>query len=143
MEKHIPSPNKENQIKFEILEISSGSGQHTIEFCTHFGDSIRYQPTEYDPTSLISINEYIKCNPKLNNINEPKLFDICDDEENHFTPESFDMLININMSKKKNYFIILFFYFIYHFFYFHFIFILFLLIFIYLHYFIYFVFILF
>lgn len=91
----------------KLLEISSGSGQHTAYFAPHF-PNIEFQPTEYDPGLLGSIEAYAKTSK---NIYAPVIIDIRENYKNwnfsRFNPnlltkigdltEQFDYILNINM----------------------------------------------
>src|SRR5688572_27790831 len=57
-----------------ILEIASGTGQHTIYFANHF-PKLMFQPTEITDENIESIKEYIK-ESENENISKPRLFDI-------------------------------------------------------------------
>lgn len=57
-----------------LLEISSGTGQHSAYFAPHF-PNIQFQPSEYDQTMIDSIRSYANdCSTK--NICQPIVIDI-------------------------------------------------------------------
>ncbi|XP_055389437.1 UPF0585 protein CG18661 [Condylostylus longicornis] len=81
-----------------LLEISSGTGQHSAYFSNEF-PNITFQPSEYDTTDFESITAYAK-DCKNQNVLKPIFIDISRDYktwENKFDEESFDYMLNINM----------------------------------------------
>jgi len=58
----------------KILEIASGTGQHVTHFAKAF-PHITWQPTEYDPSNLQSIQAYID-HEGLSNVKSPVVVDI-------------------------------------------------------------------
>lgn len=98
-----------------LLEISSGVGSHVAHFAPHF-PNIKFQPSEYDKTSLESIEAYIEDCP-TKNICQPMFIDVStpytswgtnkfqegpylsDNEHKNFLQyaNSFSYMLNINM----------------------------------------------
>lgn len=82
-----------------MLEISSGTGQHISFFALHF-PNIVFQPTEYDLSLLESINAYKK-NMNLSNILLAKYLDVSTEYNQWFDGEliekKFDYVLNVNM----------------------------------------------
>lgn len=79
-----------------VLEISSGTGQHISYFAQHF-PNLTFQPSEYEEGLFRSIKAYAKDTP-TKNVKNPVMIDVTTDSEtwNVYT-EKFDYLININM----------------------------------------------
>lgn len=82
----------------QLLEISSGCGQHTGFFCESF-PNIEFQPTEFDAGALPSIEAYA-ADASHNNVRKPFQLDITQDFFDwkvKFEESSFDYMLNINM----------------------------------------------
>lgn len=82
----------------QLLEISSGSGQHTGFFCEFF-PNIEFQPTEYDTRSLPSIEAYA-VDATHNNVKKPFQLNVTQDFSEwkiKYSENSFDYMMNINM----------------------------------------------
>lgn len=79
-----------------LLEISSGTGQHTAYFAPNF-PNLTFQPSEYDKTMLPHIQTYIdSCATK--NIQSPLHIDIRTPIESWgLDIKQFDYMLNINM----------------------------------------------
>uniref|UniRef100_A0A7I4Y579 UPF0744 protein n=1 Tax=Haemonchus contortus TaxID=6289 RepID=A0A7I4Y579_HAECO len=84
----------------KLLEISSGTGQHIIEFATKF-PYVTFQPSEVDARCLHSIVAYIDHN-RLANVRVPLYIDVTK-PVNHWAlptdygPLAVDVILNINM----------------------------------------------
>uniref|UniRef100_G3Q6B5 Methyltransferase-like 26 n=1 Tax=Gasterosteus aculeatus aculeatus TaxID=481459 RepID=G3Q6B5_GASAC len=81
----------------QALEISSGTGQHV----THFAQALRniiWQPSEYDPQSLTSIEAY-RAHYQLHNVRPAIHLDASLPYQywGGIQPESLDLVVNINM----------------------------------------------
>lgn len=82
----------------KLLEISSGTGQHSAFFANHF-PNITFQPSEYDESMLTSIQAYA-LDSKYKNILNPIIIDISKDYNLwniKFNENNFDYILNINM----------------------------------------------
>lgn len=83
-----------------MLEISSGTGQHVSHFAAAF-PNIEFQPTEFMPDLLKSINAYTSC-VHLTNVLPAKYLDVSVEPEQWFdgdemTKNKYDYVLNINM----------------------------------------------
>lgn len=79
-----------------VLEISSGAGQHVAYFASHF-PKLTFQPSEVDESLFNSIIEYAS-EIKTNNIRKPIKIDASTDYKTwDLSDEKFDYLININL----------------------------------------------
>ncbi|KAK5984396.1 Methyltransferase like 26 [Trichostrongylus colubriformis] len=84
----------------KLLEISSGTGQHVINFAEKF-PSVTFQPSEIDARSLHSIVAYID-HYRLGNVRVPLFIDVTK-PVNHWAlpadygPLAVDVILNINM----------------------------------------------
>lgn len=82
-----------------MLEISSGTGQHVSFFALHFPNII-FQPTEYDSSLLKSINAYIN-SMNLSNVLPAKYLDVSTEYDQWLDGElienKFNYVLNINM----------------------------------------------
>lgn len=67
--KHFPSKEK-----LEVLEIASGSGQHSVYFAQNL-PNLSIRPTDVDNQNLQSIKAYVD-EVKLKNLKTPLLIDI-------------------------------------------------------------------
>lgn len=79
-----------------LLEISSGSGQHTAHFAPHF-PQVTFYPSEYENRLLESISAH--CHG-LSNVAEPLRIDITTDFRTwpgDFHEKSFDYIYNANL----------------------------------------------
>ncbi|AWP06163.1 putative UPF0585 protein C16orf13 -like [Scophthalmus maximus] len=81
----------------QALEVSSGTGQHV----THFAQALRnitWQPSEYEPQSVDSIEAY-RAHYRLNNVKPALLLDASLSHQSWggIQPESLDLVVNINM----------------------------------------------
>ncbi|XP_044739115.1 methyltransferase-like 26 [Chrysoperla carnea] len=86
---YLPSDRETN-----LLEISSGSGQHVSFFAEHFPNII-FQPSEYDSTLFKSIEAYIK---PFANILQPIHIDVTTDYKNwQLRSEQYEFILNVNM----------------------------------------------
>lgn len=89
-----------------LLEISSGTGQHSAYFASHF-PNIQFQPSEFDETMIGSIRSYANdCLTK--NICQPIVIDVekpytewqsifSDNDDNEKLIGKLDYMLNINM----------------------------------------------
>lgn len=78
----------------EVLEIASGTGQHAEYFCRQRPD-IHWQPTDPDPTSLLSIEEF-RIESGLPNFRKPVKFDTRSEIPAPIN-QVYDVIVNINM----------------------------------------------
>ncbi|XP_060944346.1 methyltransferase-like 26 [Limanda limanda] len=81
----------------QALEVSSGTGQHV----THFAQALRnitWQPSEYDPQSIDSIDAY-RAHYQLSNVKPAIHLDASQPHQSWggIQPESLDLVVNINM----------------------------------------------
>lgn len=80
-----------------MLEISSGTGQHVSFFATNF-PNIEFQPTEFDLSLLESINSYTK---NMSNVLPAKYLDVTIEPDQWLDGElkkkQYDYVLNINM----------------------------------------------
>ena len=68
-----------------MLEISSGTGQH----CAHFASALPHlliQPSEYDPSSIASVGEYVR-EAALPNLLEPLEIDVATVRDKYLFPK--------------------------------------------------------
>lgn len=78
------------------LEISSGTGQHVVHFAKNL-PFITFQPSEFTPSNLPSIQEYI-VESGLKNILAPLQIDITAPVDNwNLLHHQYDLMLNINM----------------------------------------------
>lgn len=82
-----------------MLEISSGTGQHVSFFATHF-PNIEFQPTEFDLSLLESINAYTK-HLNLSNVSPARYLDVTTESDQWLDGElikkQYNYVLNINM----------------------------------------------
>jgi len=82
-----------------LLEVSSGTGQHMAHFAPHF-PHVTYQPTEYEPRLLTSI-EAFRSHLKLANVLKAATLDVTSPPQSWLNgsihPASVDYLLNVNM----------------------------------------------
>lgn len=82
-----------------ILEISSGTGQHVSYFASYFSN-FKFQPTEFDRSLLKSIDLYTK-SMNLSNVLPAKYLDASTEPDQWLDGEviknQYDYVININM----------------------------------------------
>lgn len=89
--KHIPKETQGN-----VLEISSGTGQHASYFAQHF-PNLTFQPSEYERSLFNSIKAYAQDTP-TKNMRDPIEIDVTTSQESwHLEAQHYDYLININM----------------------------------------------
>ncbi|VDO43676.1 unnamed protein product [Haemonchus placei] len=84
----------------QLLEISSGTGQHIVEFATKF-PYVTFQPSEVDARSLHSIVAYID-HYRLANVRVPLYIDVSKPVSHwalptDYGPSAVDVILNINM----------------------------------------------
>nr|CAH7717867.1 unnamed protein product [Callosobruchus chinensis] len=82
-------------IEGNVLEISSGTGQHLAHFAPNF-PKLTFQPSEFDTTLFPSIKAYAQDVP-TKNVKEPVYIDAADDWRNWNVGNNFDYVINVNM----------------------------------------------
>ena len=82
---HLPDSPK-------VLEIASGSGQHAIWFANRI-DGVKWQPTDIDEASIVSIKAMIKDEGQGIPILPPILLDVTNTEYE----TTVDAMVNINM----------------------------------------------
>lgn len=82
-----------------LLEISSGTGQHVSFFASNF-PNIEFQPTEFDKSLLGSINAYIS-HMNLSNVLPAKYLDASEEPNlwlnGELKEKKYDYVLNINM----------------------------------------------
>jgi len=91
LKKHFSSEEPGN-----VLEISSGTGQHASYFAEHF-PKLTFQPSEYEKSLFNSIKAYARDTP-TKNVKDPIEIDVsipC--ELWNLEHKSYDYVININM----------------------------------------------
>ncbi|KAF6208792.1 hypothetical protein GE061_014532 [Apolygus lucorum] len=83
----------------ELLEISSGSGQH-VAYIASKCPNLTFQPTEFEERYCVSIAEYIR-DAQLTNVLPPLRLDVSQPVElwadGSLGPKSFDYVLNINL----------------------------------------------
>nr|CAI5851435.1 unnamed protein product [Callosobruchus analis] len=82
-------------IEGNVLEISSGTGQHLAHFAPNF-PKLTFQPSEFDTSLFPSIKAYAEDVP-TRNVKEPVYIDAADDWRNWNVGNNFDYVINVNM----------------------------------------------
>lgn len=82
-----------------VLEISSGTGQHVSFFAFNF-PNIEFQPSEFDQNLLVSINAYTN-SMNLSNVLPAKYLDVSVEPDQWLNGElkekKYDYVLNINM----------------------------------------------
>lgn len=82
-----------------LLEISSGTGQHVSFFASNF-PNIEFQPTEIDTSLLESINAYTM-NMNLSNVLQAEYLDVTTEPDlwlgGQLNKKKYDYVINVNM----------------------------------------------
>lgn len=82
-----------------MLEISSGTGQHISFFASNF-PNIEFQPTEFDQSLLGSINAYTN-HVQLSNVLPAKYLDVSTEPDQWLGGElkkkKYDYVLNVNM----------------------------------------------
>lgn len=97
LQKHFDANKKGN-----VLEISSGTGQHVTYFAPHF-PQLTFYPSEYDKSLFDSIKAY-SSEIETKNVNEPIYIDSSTDCNTwDLKCSAFDYLININMMQVSPY----------------------------------------
>ncbi|KAL1131381.1 hypothetical protein AAG570_010998 [Ranatra chinensis] len=88
-----------NKPNAKLLEISSGSGQHVAHIAPHF-PSVTFQPTEFEKSSINSINAYVAESPSKNILTAQEL-DVRQPAETWLggtiEQNSLDYMLNINL----------------------------------------------
>lgn len=85
--------------KAEVLEIASGTGQHVIHFANHFR-SMSFTPTDYDASSIETINKNVIIASKADNIRPAQVVDVSLPVSRWPTPvtdRTYDLMICTNM----------------------------------------------
>lgn len=85
----------DKSIEGKVLEISSGTGQHSAYFAPHF-PKLTFYTSEYEESLMDSIRAYAADTP-TKNVKEPVLINVIDDWTKWNVPNDFDYAININM----------------------------------------------
>lgn len=75
-----------------VLEIASGSGQHSVAFAQTFAN-LEWQPTDLEPSHLASIEAYVK-DSGLKNLRAPLPLDV---REAQWPIQQAQAVLNINM----------------------------------------------
>ncbi|CAH1988560.1 unnamed protein product [Acanthoscelides obtectus] len=82
-------------VEGDVLEISSGTGQHAAFFARHF-PKLTFQPSEYDTSLFPSIKAYAEEVP-TKNVKDPIYVNAADDWKSLGVSNRFDYVINVNM----------------------------------------------
>lgn len=88
-----------NPLGGNMLEISSGTGQHVSFFALNF-PNIEFQPTEFDQSLLESINAYTN-NKSLSNVLPAKYLDVSTEPDQwldgELSKKKYNYVLNVNM----------------------------------------------
>ncbi|VEN39690.1 unnamed protein product [Callosobruchus maculatus] len=95
IEQHLENEKYFKNIEGNVLEISSGTGQHLAHFAPNF-PKLTFQPSEFDTSLFPSIKAYAQDVP-TKNVKEPVYIDAADDWKNWNVGNDFDYVINVNM----------------------------------------------